>query len=110
MKRYLLCVCLVLFPMTACSDSSDPSTAQEIEYQRQVKIYDEQSKIAAEQQAETERQLKESASLQEATAKQLQRAEIQYERNERLLDRWEKQADRYDALLDRWEKQDRNNM
>ena len=105
MKIYLLAACLLLIPVTACSDSNTQSVAHDPEYQRQVQIYDEQSKIAAEQQAEAERQLKQAATQLEISAKQLKQNEIQAERMERLLERWEKQADRYDSILDKWEKQ-----
>ena len=98
MKNYIFCSLLLLFPLTACSESDSTTTSsQETEYQRQVKTFDKQTKIVAEQQEESERQLK-------VTAKHLKTAISQQERMEKLLNRWEKQADRYDLILDSWEK------
>jgi hypothetical protein len=89
LKRHLVAACFAAFSLAACSDPGATNTNQANEYQRQVKIYDEQARKAAELQAETERQLKLSAANQV--------------RMEKLLRRWEKQADRYDAILDKWE-------
>lgn len=104
MKKYLVAVCFILFSLVACSNSGDSTTYQDQEYKRQVEIYNEQAKMAAEQQVETKRQLKESAAQQDIAAKQLEISASQQERMRKLLDRWEKQADRFDAILDRWEK------
>ena len=80
-----ICVALfLLFAVAGCDNPVGSSAGYDRDYQRQVKEYDAQTRIA-------EEQLKKSAE--------------QAARFDKLLERWEKQANRYDALLEKWEKQ-----
>jgi hypothetical protein len=80
-------------------------TAEDDDYQRQVKEYDARAKRMEEQLAQYEQQAKKSAELLELDEQVARKTAEQQARFEKLLERWEKQADRYDAILNKLEKQ-----
>jgi len=105
MRIVTIYLVLLSIPVAGFTEDNIQSAKYADEYQRQVEIYNEQTKKAEEQQAESERQLIKSAELQKVTEKQLKQAEEQAERMEHLLEIWELQAKRYDAILNKWEAQ-----
>ena len=112
MKTHFLYCLLAIFSLVGCSESDSTTDSQNTDYERQVKVYDEQMKKHQEQQAEYEKQVKayneqtnQYEEQQAESKKQIEISKGHQKRMEILLERWEKQADRYDEILDKWEKE-----
>ena len=81
---------VILVVMSGCQNNQ-PAPTTDADYQRQLDVFDEQSKRTDEQLSRSD--------------KQLDQSEKNMERTDNLLQRWEQQTDRYDKILDKWEKQ-----
>lgn len=89
-RRILTCVMTWVVAVISGCDDVRQNPTQVAEYERQLRVADEQNAII-------DRQLREA----DAHMRRIEELDRRYEM---LLDRWEKHADRTDVLLGEWER------
>lgn len=81
--------------------TGETAEIDDIEYQRQVDAYNEQTRITNAQLAQSEAQINRTEKHMERTEVQLSKAEKQTERMEALILKWENQAKAQDNIYDK---------